>query len=75
MAIDERIQEHVEKLPAPFRAEVLDFVKYLLEKAKRESVLKERKPWSDFSLSSAMRGIEEEDEPAYTTSDLKVKFS
>jgi hypothetical protein len=28
MALSERIQEHVERLPASFQAEVLDFVEY-----------------------------------------------
>ncbi len=75
MAFSERIQEHVEKLPASFQAEVLDFVEYLVAKAEREAIRQERKLWSNFSLSSAMRGMEEEDFPMYTTADLKVVFS
>ena len=74
MALSERIQEHVERLPAPFQAEVLDFVEYLLAKAEREGDQKERKLWSSLSLSSAMRGMEDEDVPTYTTADLKVVF-
>ena len=74
MALTKRIQERVERLPASFQAQVLDFVEYLLAKAEREAVLKERRLWSDLSLSSAMRGIEEEDVPTYTTADLKVVF-
>ncbi|MBS1250996.1 MAG: hypothetical protein MAG451_00025 [Anaerolineales bacterium] len=75
MAHSERIQEHVEKSPAPFQAEVLNFVEYLLAKAEREAVRQERKLWSSLSLSSAMRGMEDEDIPTYTTADLKVVFS
>ncbi len=75
MALSERIQEHVERLPVPFQAEVLNFVEYLLAKAEHEAVRQERKPWSDLSLSSAMRGMEDEEVPAYTTADLKVVFS
>jgi hypothetical protein len=75
MALSERIQEHVERLPASFQVEVLDFVEYLLAKAEREAVRQERRLWSNLSLSSAMRGMEEEDVPTYTTADLKVVFS
>jgi len=75
MALSERIQEHVERLPASFQAEVLDFVEYLLAKAEREAVSQERRLWSNLSLSSAMRGMEEEDVPTYTIADLKVVFS
>ena len=38
MALSERIQEHVERLPASFQEEVLNFVEYLLAKAEREAV-------------------------------------
>ena len=75
MALSERIQEHVEKLPASFQAEVLNFVEYLLAKAEREAVRRERRLWSSMSLSSAMRGMEDEDIPTYTTADLKMVFS
>jgi hypothetical protein len=75
MAIAERIQQCVERLPASFQAEVLDFVEYLLAKAERESVRQEEKAWSNLSLSSAMRSMENEDTPTYTTSDLKAVFS
>jgi Protein of unknown function (DUF2281). len=34
MAITEKIQQRVQKLPAPFQAEVLDFVEYLLAKVR-----------------------------------------
>ena len=75
MVITERIQQYVQRLPISFQVEVLDFVEYLLAKAEREVVRQEEKAWSDLSLSSAMRGMEDEDTPAYTTSDLKVVFS
>lgn len=63
MALSDRIQDHVEKLPASFQAELLDFVEYLVAKAEREAMRQERKHESDFSLSAAMRGMEEEDVP------------
>jgi len=59
MILSEKIQERLQKLPAPYQAEVLNFVEYLLEKAEHETVQEERLLWSDLSLSSAMRGMED----------------
>lgn len=75
MVISERIQQYVQRLPASFQAEVLDFVEYLLAKAERETRRREERAWSDLSLRSAMRGMEDEATPTYTTSDLKVVFA
>ena len=75
MVITERIQQYVQRLPASFQVQVLDFVEYLLAKAEREVVRQEERAWSNLSLSFAMRGMEDEDTPVYTTSDLKVAFS
>ena len=69
MVLADKIQQYVERLPTSFQAEVLDFVEYLLTKVEREVVLREERVWSDFSLSSAMRGMEDEDAPSYTMSD------
>jgi hypothetical protein len=73
MDISERIQRVVERLPAPLQIEALDFIEYLLAKAEREA-MQERKDWSDLSLNLAMRGMEDEETPLYTMSDLKVVF-
>jgi len=75
MAITEKIQQYVQRLPASFQTEVLDFAEYLLAKAERETARREERAWSGLSLSLAMRGMEDEDMPTYTTSDLKVVFS
>ncbi len=74
MTLSERIQEQVQRLPASFQAEVLNFVEYLAAKAEREAVRQEDKSWSSLSLSFAMRGMEDQDIPLYTLSDLKVVF-
>lgn len=71
MTISEKIQQHVQKLPASFQAEVLDFVEYLLAKVRG----REEGDWSDLSLTFAMRGMEDEATPLYTTADLKVVFA
>ena len=70
MAITEKIQQDVQKLPAAFQAEVLDFVEYLLAKAER----REEENWPNLSLVLAMRGMEDE-APLYTPADLKVTFA
>ncbi len=70
MAIAERIQQLVRELPASLQAEVLAFVEYLLARARRQ----EAETWSEWSLSSAMRGMEDETAPTYTVDDLKVRF-
>ena len=75
MAIAERIQQYVQKLPVAFQAEVLDFVEYLLVKLERESPREEERAWSSMSVSLAMRDMEDEETPVYTSSDLKVVFS
>ncbi len=46
---------------------MLDFVEYLRSKA-------EEKDWLEFSLTSAMRGMENEVSP-YTLEDIKESFS
>ena len=75
MAITEKIQEYVHRLPTAFQTEVLDFVEYLVAKAERETGRAEERAWSTLSLTLAMRGMEDENTPTYTASDLKVVFS
>jgi hypothetical protein len=75
MLLSERIQQYVQRLPSSSQAEVLDFVEYLLSKADREIVEQEKSTWSSLSLSLAMRGMENEEAPEYTASDLKVVYS
>ena len=75
MLVTRKIHENVQKLPMPFQAEVLDFVEYLLIKSKREAAQERELDWSNFSLVSAMRGMEDEDSLTYTMDDLKVVFA
>lgn len=75
MTLTEKIQRNVQRLPTAFQSEVDDFIEYLLAKAERETGRLEEKDWSALSLASAMRGMEDEDGPSYTISDLKVVFS
>ena len=72
MSLAEEIHQHVKELPEPLQAEVLDFVEFIESKAERNREAK--REWSEFSLSSAMRGMEEEASP-YTLKDLKESIS
>ena len=74
MVVTERIHQYVQRLPASLQVEVLDFVEYLLSKLEREMV-EQDVGWSGLSLALAMRGMEDEEMPAYTTADVKVAFS
>ena len=76
MTTVESIHQYVQMLPDSLQREVLDFVKFLLFKREQESSPEEDEAvWSDLSLMSAMRGMEDEDTPIYTTDDLKEVFS
>lgn len=66
---EEKISESIRKLPPSLQQELLDFVDFLLIRAER----REMRDWTDFSITGAMRGLEEE-EPLYTLDDLKVVF-
>jgi len=70
MSLEEKIIQHVYELPEAEKSEVLDFIEYLKAKIKK----KESRDWAEFSLSSAMRGMEDEPSP-YSLNDLKESFS
>jgi hypothetical protein len=77
MSTVERINEQTRMLPEVYQLEVLDFVEFLINKTmpKKESdVRREEREWQNFSLSQAMRGIEDDDIPEYTESDLIEKW-
>ncbi len=69
MTLTEKIVHNVQSLPEPLQAEVLDFVEFLKSKKNND----ENKTWSTFSLSNALRGMEDEDYQ-YSFKDLKEKF-
>lgn len=67
MSLEEKIITQIHELPESRKSEVLDFVEYLRTKT-------DEKDWSAFTLSSAMRGMEDEDS-LYTLDDLKESSS
>lgn len=58
MNLSERILIAVASLPESKQMEVLDFAEYLKLQMEKE----ESKNWNSFSISSAMRGMENEDQ-------------
>ena len=69
MSLAEKIMEKVKLLPEDKQSEILDFIDFLSKKTNEE----ERKEWSQFSLETAMRGLETE-ETSYTIEDIKEKY-
>jgi hypothetical protein len=70
MSIEKIIIQYIHELPEHEKAELLDFIDFLKTRGQRKAV----KEWTDFSISSAMRGMEAEDTP-YSLDDLKESFS
>ena len=66
MTVLDQIQEKAGQLPESKQYEVLNFVDYLLHRARQEDLL-----WSKLSLRWALRGLEDEDEPEYSLEDLR----
>jgi hypothetical protein len=67
ISLSQKIIEAVKSLPESRQAEVLDFIEYLRFKTAASE-------WNGFSLSSAMKGMENEISP-YSLSDIKESFS
>ena len=67
MNLSDKIIETVKSLPESKQAEVLDFLEHI--KAKNEN-----SEWSSFSISAAMKGMENEISP-YSLNDIKETFS
>jgi len=74
MVISERIQKYIQKLPPALQSKVLDYVEYLLPKIDQEAGVNEEQDWAGMSLDSAMRGMEDENIPVNTLSNVKVLF-
>jgi hypothetical protein len=73
MTTAEAIVRSLEPLPETAKQEVLDFVKFISARMGQATPADEDAAWSDFSIASAIRGMEEEDTP-YSIADLKESF-
>ncbi len=69
MSTAERIIQELSRLRPERQSEVLDFIEFVKEKEKK----KEENLFFESSLSSAMRGMEDED-AIYSESDINEKF-
>jgi len=63
MSLTEKIIENVNVFPESKQRQILNFVEYLLAKTENDE-------WADFSLSTAMKGMEDE-KASYSIDDLK----
>lgn len=70
MVLAEKIYQKIQKLPESIQTEILDFVDFIDSRKGDPLDLK----WNRFTLSSAMKGMENEGGPEYTLHDLKEKF-
>jgi hypothetical protein len=68
MTVAEKIMQHLKDLSERAQAEVLDFIRSIETRTGKASVVAEDSHWSAFSLSQAMRDIEDEDSP-YSEAD------
>ncbi len=74
MLTTEKINQAARELPETYQKEVLDFVEFLLHKTKNGNTTEEEQEWNDFSLASAMRGLEDDEFPEYTDKDFIEKW-
>ena len=74
MIVTEQINSKIQGLPTLYQQEVLHFIEFLSQKAKRGEAETQDKLWADFSLTQAMRGLEDDDTPEYREADLKEKW-
>jgi len=73
MTTAQAILKHLKGLPDSAQQEVLDFVKFLESRQAELGQREEEIAWSHFSLTSALRDMEDEETP-YTLADLKESF-
>ena len=74
MTITDKIQWYVKRLPTSSQTVVFNFAQFPFNKEESERSRAEELAWSNLSLAGGMRGIENEDTPKYTTSDVKGLF-
>lgn len=69
MSVTEPISEKVSSLPNARQVEVLNFVEFLLQKTDYEA-----DEWIKLSLNLGMQGLENDNFPEYSLSDLKERW-
>ncbi len=74
MTVKQIIQAKIDILPESKQTEVLNFLDSLIESDRELSTQQESLEWSQFSLTQAMQGLENDDLPEYTESDFLKKW-
>ena len=69
MNLEKEVIEKFKTLSEYKQIEAIDFIDFL----RKRTDMQEHERWGDFSLASAMRGMEDEDD-FYTVEDLREKF-
>ncbi|NJL27320.1 MAG: DUF2281 domain-containing protein [Thermoanaerobaculia bacterium] len=72
MTLAQKIHAQIENLPETYQAEVLDFVEFLAQKAKRRPASDddESAEWSRFALFHLTQGLED-DQVFYSLEDVR----
>ncbi|MFH1739170.1 MAG: DUF2281 domain-containing protein [bacterium] len=73
MTTTETIVQQLMSLPESAQQEVLRFVEFLESRQGKRVTPEDEIAWAEFSLASAMRGMEDEESP-YTLADLRETF-
>lgn len=74
MTVIDKIHKKAEKLPLSFQQEALNFILFLSKKIKSGKKKTGGLEWSEFSLTEAMRGLENDVFPEYSSADLKESW-
>ena len=70
----DRINKRIRRLPEKAQIEVLNFVEFLLSKSGKIEEGADIEIWNKLSLDQAMRGLEDDDMPDYSESDIKENY-
>lgn len=73
MSVTEQIIQRLNQLSETEQSEVLGFVDYLQTRGRERKQKQDTKQWTEFSLDSAMRGLEE-DPVEYSIENIQETF-
>lgn len=71
MTLAEKIIQEIKTLPPPLQKKAFNFIEYLKQKTKGNKTDEEIEEWNQFSLESALSGMEDDEFPEYQESDFK----
>lgn len=74
MNVTEKIANEVKTLPPEVQQEILHFVGFLRTRLETRQFRKDDIQWSEFSIGTALGGMEHEAGPEYSEADLKESW-